>query len=152
MKITVCSIAKSDKDCYKTICDRFVKMSSRWAQVEDRELFNSKITRAQELGEGTAQKAYEEILNPWLSRGLSVALDPKGKGHDTHAFAKMLADRHEVVFFIGGAYGHSETFLNRCDRVVTLSPLTMSHKVAKVVLFEQIYRALTILNGHPYHK
>jgi 23S rRNA (pseudouridine1915-N3)-methyltransferase len=64
----------------------------------------------------------------------------------------MLADRAEVNFFIGGAYGHAPEFLKRCDRVVSLSKLTMSHKIAKTVLAEQIYRALTILHNHPYHK
>ncbi len=99
-----------------------------------------------------AQKSYADLFEPWLGRGFTIALDPLGKEPTSEKFAELLRDRHEVTFFIGGAYGHSREFLGRCDRTISLSQLTMSHKVAKVTLFEQIYRGLTINHGHPYHK
>lgn len=152
MKINVVSIAKPEKDCYSQLCDRFVKMSKRYAQLNAHDLFSSKVTKAQENGPESAQKLYAELLAPWLGRGLTVALDPAGKEMSSEDFARLMADRSETTFFIGGAFGHSKRFLQSCDRVVSLSKLTMSHKIAKVVLFEQIYRGLTILAGHPYHK
>ncbi len=152
MKINVVTIAKPEKDSYTQLCDRFVKMSQRYARVEAKDLFNTKVTRAQEGGRESARKIYEELFSPWVGRGYTIALDPAGKELSSEAFARLLADRAEVTFFIGGAFGHSRDFLNRCDRVVSLSRLTMSHKVAKVVLFEQIYRGLTINHNHPYHK
>ena len=152
MKINVLAIAKPERDCYAQICDHFVKMSKRYAAVEIREFFNAKVTRAQESGPGPARKIYAELFEPWMGRGYTIALDPAGKEMASEAFAAMLADRVEVNFFIGGAYGHAPEFLKRCDRVVSLSKLTMSHKIAKSVLAEQIYRALTILHNHPYHK
>ena len=152
MKINVVAIAKPEKDPYSQICDRFIKMSGRYAVVSDNDIFSAKITRAQERGAEQAKEIYEKIFEPWISRGYSVALDPAGKKMESEKFAKLLEDRNEVTFFIGGAYGHGGDFLRRCDEVVSLSALTMSHKVAKVVLFEQIYRALTILHNHPYHK
>jgi len=57
-----------------------------------------------------------------------------------------------VVFYIGGAFGLGEEFVERCDEKVSLSKLTLAHKVAAVVLMEQLYRAFTIISGHPYHK
>ena len=57
-----------------------------------------------------------------------------------------------VKFFIGGAYGFEEQFLKQCDKVISLGKITMSHKIAKVVLLEQIYRGFSILSNHPYHK
>ena len=152
MKINVLAIAKSDRDCYWQICERFEKMAGRYATIESRDLFNTKVTKAQENGAKPSQKIYAELFKPWRNRGYTVALDPVGKTLDTPAFARLLQNRPEVTFFIGGAYGHSRDFIQNCDRVVSLSPLTMSHKVAKVVLYEQIYRALTIVHGHPYHK
>jgi len=152
VKINVVAIAKPEKDCYAQLADRFVTMSKRYATIKTHELFNAKVTRAQESGDKSAQKIYAELFEPWMGRGYRIALDPAAREPDSEGFAELLRDRQEVSFFIGGAYGHGEAFLKRCDARVSLSGLTMSHKVAKVVLFEQIYRALTILNNHPYHK
>ena len=151
MKINVVAIAKEERDCYQELTERFVTMSRRFATIELRELFNAKVHRAQESGREPARKIYTELFEPY-KRGYTVALDPAAKEVDTPKFADLLRDRQEVTFFIGGAYGHSPDFLRKCDRTLSLSKLTMSHKVAKVVLFEQIYRALTILHNHPYHK
>ncbi|WP_201353609.1 23S rRNA (pseudouridine(1915)-N(3))-methyltransferase RlmH [Hydrogenimonas urashimensis] len=152
MKINVVAIAKPENDCYAQLCDHFSKMAKRYAKLEAFDLFNTKITRAQESGVSAAQKSYAQQLEPWLERGYTVALDPAGAEMESEQFAKLLANRTEVTFLIGGAYGHGDTFLARCDRVISLSRLTMSHKVAKVMLFEQIYRGLTINHNHPYHK
>ena len=152
MKINVVAIARPEKDGYAQLCEHFIKMSRRYAQVVSHDLFNAKIRRAQESGPEPSQKLYAELFAPWTKRGLTISLDPAGRELESEAFAQLMADRGEVTFFIGGAYGHSKSFLQSCDRTVSLSKLTMSHKVAKVVLFEQIYRGLTILNAHPYHK
>ncbi|WP_456403426.1 23S rRNA (pseudouridine(1915)-N(3))-methyltransferase RlmH [Hydrogenimonas sp.] len=152
MKINVVAIAKPERDCYTELCDRFSKMSGRYASLKSVDLFSPKVTRAQEGGAEPAREIYARLLEPWIGRGFTVALDPAGKALESEGFARLIADRSEVTFMIGGAYGHGREFLQRCDAVVSLSPLTMSHKVAKVVLFEQIYRALAILHNHPYHK
>ncbi len=152
MKINVVAVAKPDRDCYQELTERFIKMSGRYAAIEMRELFNAKVHRAQESGAEASRKIYRELFAPWAGRGFTIALDPAAKEVDTPTFADLLRDRQEVTFFIGGAYGHGSDFLKQCDKSLSLSKLTMSHKVAKVVLFEQIYRALTILHNHPYHK
>ncbi len=151
MKINVAAIAKPERDAYAQICDRFAKMSGRYASVVSNDIFSSKVTRAQESGAREAKKLYSKLFEPWM-RGYKIALDPAGRRVDTEKFCRLLENRSEVTFFLGGAYGHDSDFLKRCDEVVSLSDLTMSHKVAKVVLFEQIYRSLTILHNHPYHK
>jgi len=71
---------------------------------------------------------------------------------DSFAFSKLLEDRLTINFFIGGAYGFDREFLKMCDTTLSLSDLTMAHKVANLVLTEQIFRGLAILNNHPYHK
>ncbi|WP_457596169.1 23S rRNA (pseudouridine(1915)-N(3))-methyltransferase RlmH [Hydrogenimonas sp.] len=151
MKINLLAIARPERDEYEAICRHFAKMSGRYAKLQTRELFDAKVTRAQESGAAAAQKRYAELFEPYM-RGYTIALDPAGKLLDSEAFAGLLEGRSEVSLFIGGAYGHGDDFLKRCDAVVSLSPLTMSHKIAKAVLCEQLYRALTILNNHPYHK
>jgi rRNA large subunit m3Psi methyltransferase RlmH len=91
-----------------------------------------------------------------LGRGCTVALSQEGRSLDSAGFAqwldKLLQAGREPVFYIGGAYGLSESFKNRCSERISLSRLTFSHSIALLVLTEQIYRAFTILKGHPYHK
>ncbi|WOE71194.1 23S rRNA (pseudouridine(1915)-N(3))-methyltransferase RlmH [Hydrogenimonas thermophila] len=152
MNINVVAIAKPEKDCYSEISEHFIKMSKRFAKVNAIDIFNSKVTKAQDSGKISAQKVYEELFSPWMQRGFTIALDPSAKEMESEDFSKLLSDKSEVTFFIGGAFGHSKEFLKQCDRVISLSQLTMSHKIAKLVLFEQIYRALTIQFNHPYHK
>ncbi|MRI58541.1 MAG: 23S rRNA (pseudouridine(1915)-N(3))-methyltransferase RlmH [Epsilonproteobacteria bacterium] len=151
-KIFVYSIGKKDERCYEAIYDAFVKNAKKYATIKQTNIYNKKINTAQS-DPRRAQEIYTQILSPYLLEdGLNVALHPAGKLYDSQRFASMLGRRSQVAFFIGGAYGFEEEFLRRCDEVVSLSPLTMSHKVAKVVLLEQIFRGLSILHNHPYHK
>lgn len=151
MKVNMYWIGKDERDDFSNITKNFVKMSSAFANVNDHAIFNKKIAKAQQQGLGESQKEYSSAFEPKLS-GFNVILDPSAKSLDTDGFAKLFEHRSEINFFIGGAYGFCDSFKTRGHKVIGLSPLTMSHKVARVVLWEQIYRALTILNNHPYHK
>ncbi len=127
-------------------------MSSRFAKIEVHSLFNKQISKAQTIGEVESQKAYNELYIPKLSTGYNIALDVLGKQIDSFKFSTLLEDKTTINFFIGGAYGFDRNFLKKCDRTVSLSQLTMAHKVANLVLCEQVFRSLCILNNHPYHK
>jgi 23S rRNA (pseudouridine1915-N3)-methyltransferase len=150
-KINIYSIIKPTKDEFDTLIKEFIKMSSKYAKVEVFYIFNKNIAKAQTIGEKEAQQAYSETYEPLL-KGYNIALDVLGKKVDTYAFSALLEDKNEVNFFIGGAYGFQRDFLAKCDTTISLSDLTMAHKVANVVLTEQIFRALSIQNNHPYHK
>jgi 23S rRNA (pseudouridine1915-N3)-methyltransferase len=130
----------------------FIKMSSKWAKVEVHSLFNKTISKAQTIGEKESQKAYNELYEPKLTNGYNIALDVLGKKVDSFKFAKLLENKTTINIFIGGAYGFDREFLKKCDTIVSLSDLTMAHKIANLVLCEQIFRALCISNNHPYHK
>jgi len=79
-----------------------------------------------------------------------VALDERGKDLTTEQFAKLL--QRETAFVIGGADGLDEKIRKEAALLLRLSALTLPHALAQVVLLEQIYRAATILTGHPYHR
>lgn len=85
-----------------------------------------------------------------------VALDEHGKELTTKAFSDWLAGRmqagQDVVFLVGGPDGFSAEVLSRADLVLSLSRLTLPHALVRVVLAEQLYRALSILSHHPYHR
>jgi len=79
-----------------------------------------------------------------------VALDERGKDLTTRQFAALLAQ--PTVFVIGGADGLDPRIKKRAALLLRLSALTLPHALAQVVLCEQIYRAATLLTGHPYHR
>lgn len=89
-----------------------------------------------------------------LPRAWRVALDPAGAApRSSEAFASWLEkrmDERPVAFLVGGAAGLAPDLLAECDDRVALGPLTMPHQLARVVLAEQLYRALCISSGHPY--
>lgn len=79
-----------------------------------------------------------------------VALDERGKDLTTRQFAALLAQ--PTAFVIGGADGLDAAIKKRAALLLRLSALTLPHALAQIVLCEQIYRAATLLTGHPYHR
>ena len=152
MKINIYQIAKSDKDNFELLVNEFIKMSSKFAKVEVHNLFNKQIGKAQTIGEKEAKKSYSDVFEPKLQGGYNIALDVLGKKVDSFEFSRLLEDKITVNFFIGGAFGFEREFLQKCDRSISLSELTFAHKIANIVLLEQIFRGLCISNNHPYHK
>ncbi len=86
-----------------------------------------------------------------------IGLDRNGKAMTSEAFAGRLAKFRDegiraLAFVIGGADGLGEKALSRADLTLSLGPMTLPHGLARIVLAEQLYRAATILSGHPYHR
>jgi 23S rRNA (pseudouridine1915-N3)-methyltransferase len=79
-----------------------------------------------------------------------VALDERGKDYTTVQFSKLLGE--ETAFVIGGPDGLDDGIRNEAKLLLRLSSLTLPHALAQIVLIEQIYRAATLLTGHPYHR
>ena len=98
----------------------------------------------------------ERILAAIPEGATVYALDEKGRPVTTQGLAVLLAgwmrDATHPAFVIGGADGLSEAVRNRADKLVSLSALTLPHGLVRVLLAEQLYRAWTILAGHPYHR
>ncbi len=152
MKVTIVSIAKKERSAYDDVNNELKKMISRFAKVEEIDIFNKDITKSHTLSQEASQRAYTKVLNPYIGKGYSITLHPNGEIIDSYAFSKLLNDKIAIKFFIGGAYGFEDAFLNKSDKVISLGKITMSHKIAKTVLLEQIYRGFSILSNHPYHK
>lgn len=152
MNISIITIAKKERSLYDPLYQEQMKMISRFAKVEDIELFPKEIVKAHTISPEASQMAYSKLLSPYLGKNYSIALHPEGKKCDSFAFSKLISDKISVQFFIGGAYGFEKSFVEQCDSVISLSDMTMSHKIAKAVLLEQIYRAYSLIANHPYHK
>lgn len=87
----------------------------------------------------------------------TVLLDEGGKTLGSEAFARYLAARRDegrrlMAFLIGGPDGHGDGARERAQLTLSLGPMTLPHGLARIVLAEQLYRAATILSGHPYHR
>jgi 23S rRNA (pseudouridine1915-N3)-methyltransferase len=89
-------------------------------------------------------------FDPWSKRSSArkILLDPGGRALASAAFAALFEG--DLVFIVGGADGLPEGWRERADLLLALSPLTFPHELARVVLAEQIYRALATKRGHPY--
>ena len=91
------------------------------------------------------------------ARGYTVVLDERGQLLDSLKFAKWIErltidSPHGVNFVVGGDVGFDESVRQRADKLLALSPMTLPHQFARVILLEQIYRACTLMRNIPYHK
>jgi len=152
VKIDIISIAKKERSTYDPLYKELTKMISRFAKVQDIEIFNKDVTKAHTISQEASQQAYSKVLNQYINKDYSITLHPDGEIIDSYEFSKLLNDKIAIKFFIGGAYGFEDAFLEKSDKVISLGKITMSHKIAKAVLLEQIYRGFSILSNHPYHK
>ncbi len=127
----------------------YIKMSRKWANIKDINKFSSKIAAIS--GKEASQMAYLNAYEPHLD-GFCVGLDERGEMVSSEEFARMFDGRLRLSFFIGGAWGLGERLRQKMDRLISFGRMTMAHKIAKLVLCEQIYRGLAINANHPYHK
>jgi len=153
VKINVIIVDKKGKDkLYAGLIEHYKKIAKPFANVEVIEIFDKEIAKAHDISPQAAQKSYTKALDKYMKNGINVALHPAAKEVNSQDFAKLLKDCVQVNLFIGGAYGFEKDFLNKCNNTISFGKITLSHKLVKVVLLEQIFRGLTINNNHPYHK
>jgi len=97
------------------------------------------------------------IANVIPDRAVTVILDERGATMNSAAFAGRLqdwraAERPALVLIIGGADGLAPSLRDKADLALAFGPLTWPHQLVRIMLLEQLYRAVTILGGHPYHR
>ncbi len=125
-------------------------------RINNPELLIHELKASAENKEAEGEAILKKVRD--LSQGGSghiVIMTEWGKQSTSVSFAswtRQLLERHAKIFFvIGGAEGFSEEVLNQCQERISLSELTFPHKIARILLVEQLYRAQTIRIGHPYH-
>lgn len=154
IKVIVYYIAKTNRDLSDKLCGEFVALCGQFGvKLEFINLFCKAIALSQMREASIAQKSYtKEFFKTFKENQYRIALSPNAKELDSFGFAKTLQNQGNIAFFIGGAYGLEENFLKSCHAQISLSKLTFSHKIAKITLSEQIYRAFCLIHNHPYHK
>lgn len=109
----------------------------------------------EELPQSNREEEGTKLLAKDFSNSYKIVLDEKGQEFTSTEFAEFLekkSQHKEIVFFIGGAYGLSDSVRKSADSIVSLSKMTLPHKMVRLFLCEQLYRAYTINTNHPYHK
>ncbi|WP_316861961.1 23S rRNA (pseudouridine(1915)-N(3))-methyltransferase RlmH [uncultured Cohaesibacter sp.] len=113
-------------------------------------------SRARSVNERKNQEA-EQLLKALPAGSFIIALDEHGKSISSEAFAQIM-DRQRnqgcpaMALCLGGPDGHGQELLARADMKLALGAMTWPHQIARILVSEQIYRAITILSGHPYHR
>ena len=143
MRIRLLLLGKTRRPEFRALLDDYAKRVARFAEIEVRELREDSPATLRRLE---------------IAPGATVALlDAGGKEFDSAAFARWLAARRdqgvrEIVFLGGAAEGFPEALARRSTVRLSLSAMTFSHELARVMLAEQLYRAFAMLAGHPYPK
>ena len=134
----------------------YLKRIDRYIQFNWVEVKPSKAIKGKPVAQILAQEG-QNIEKKLMPRDYLVALDRSGKpcgSRELAAWLDQLSDQagRWISFIIGGPLGLSADILKRADRVLSLSKLTLTHEMSRLILLEQLYRAMTILRGESYHK
>lgn len=146
MKLKIAWIGKTKEPAIQALTDEYLKRISRYAQVEGIAVRDEAALVAM-CGRQSAKGGAKSTL---------VLMDSRGKEFSSEGFAKFLGEYEErnplpLIFAVGGADGFSSETRSLAQYVISLGKMTLAHELARVVLLEQVYRAFTILKGHPYH-
>lgn len=155
IKINIYSIGKDKSKWVENGCEHYLKLLGKYSKASLKKLPAYKISASLSAGE-IMKKEADIILNE-LTKGYNIALTDGGKGYDSIKFSKkiekLLASGNSTFnFIIGGAYGLDQSVLDSADMLLSLSPFTFSHQIARIILLEQLFRAFSIINNTDYHK
>jgi 23S rRNA (pseudouridine1915-N3)-methyltransferase len=159
MRLLIAAVGRLKTGPERELCARYVERANQAGRgvglgpVEIREVVesNKRLAADRLREEGKALRG----LAPNPSR--AIALDARGRNLTSEQFAEKLAalrgaGARTAVFYIGGADGLAEEVRRNAELGLAFGAVTIPHQLARILLVEQIYRAMTILSGHPYHR
>ncbi|HEY6105431.1 MAG TPA: 23S rRNA (pseudouridine(1915)-N(3))-methyltransferase RlmH [Anaeromyxobacteraceae bacterium] len=153
MRIRVLAVGRDRSGLYRPALEEYARRLGRYARFEVVEVPEAR----RHAGTPRARDEEGEAILARLRDGERVvALDERGKEPSSEELARRLgawlAGGRDLALVVGGADGLAEAVKARADESLSLSRLTLAHRLARLVLLEQLYRAFTILRGEPYHK
>lgn len=159
MRVTIAAIGRMKSGPEQELLARYLDRAAKAgrqlgiASVSVREQVESRKASAPARMEEEAAA----LRNASQPGSATILLDERGEDIDSAGFAALLRGHleggtSEIAFFIGGPDGHGEALRQSADKRLRFGRLTWPHQIVRVLLAEQIYRAVTILSGHPYHR
>ena len=155
MKINIISVSKKPAAWITEGVNEYIKRLSSDITIR---LIDITPARRQKSANANIYKIKEadNILAAIPKHNIVIALDETGRQHNTVKLSENLSlwteQKQDLVFIIGGADGLASVVLERANEVWSLSNYTLPHAFARILLLEQLYRAWSILNNHPYHR
>lgn len=158
MRLIVAAVGRL-KDAERELCERYKKRfdaSGRPLGLGPLDISELSESRAETAAARKADEA-ARLLKATTAAGARVVLDESGKTLSSDAFARWIAHTRDsgckgLAFLIGGPDGHGPAAVQGAVLKLSLGAMTLPHGLARAVLIEQLYRAATILSGHPYHR
>ena len=155
MKIVLLSVGKTDNKLFTEIVDEYKKRINHYIPFEIVYLQDLKNRKSISEEDQKVQEG-EKLRKMFETSDYIVLLDDKGKSYSSVEFAgfiekKMHTVPKRLLFLIGGPYGFSKEIYNIANEKISLSKLTFTHQMVRMIFTEQLYRAMTILNNEPYH-
>ena len=152
VKLRVVAVGGIKESFYREAIAEYVKRLGKWAKVEIME-----AEEASRIEDPAAKREAEADGILRRLKGRTVLLDVKGKPTSSEGLAQMisrytLSGDSEITFVIGGSNGVAESVKDRADEMLSFGNITLPHQLFRVVLLEQLYRAMSINAGTPYHK
>ncbi len=152
MKFKVHSISSKSQVWEETALEFYKK------RLHEHELIflNHKHKHSSKNSEELIQAESRILLNKVENRDRAISWDIKGRSISSKEFANLITEQsmndHQIEFVIGGSHGLSNEVLDKSNHIISASKLTFPHRLFKIILSEQIYRACSIISNHPYHK
>jgi 23S rRNA (pseudouridine1915-N3)-methyltransferase len=159
MRVLVLAVGRMKKGAESDLADRYLKravQAGRAIGIRSIEVVEIRESRAPESERRKLEESIA-IANVIPDGAAIVLLDERGEGLSSAAFADQLgrwrdAGQQVAAFVIGGADGLSETLRSKARITLNFGQATWPHQLVRIMLLEQLYRAVTILSGHPYHR
>lgn len=153
MRITILSLGYFGNSPHKTVFENYAKRLKWKIDLKEIELKNSKNISSEQLKNGEA----ELILKNLRPSSKLIVLDERGKQFSSIEFAQKISEfalngESDLTFVIGGADGLSQKILEKSSLKISLGKMVFPHLMVRTMLIEQLYRASTIINQHPYHR
>jgi 23S rRNA (pseudouridine1915-N3)-methyltransferase len=155
VKVVIAAVGKPRDRAIASAIEDYESRARRYWTLQSVEV---KAERAQSARDAARvmQQEGQRLIGALPPSALIVACAPDGRGMSSEAFAQWLATQRDrardVAFVVGGAFGLAPEVRTRAELALSLAPWTLSHELARLVLTEQVYRAGSIVAGHPYHK
>jgi len=155
MKFKLICVGKTNFQFVQNGLDEYFNRVKKYIDFEFLCIPNTKVSKSLSIGEQNILEG-NLILSNIGKSDMLIILDDKGKQFSSVEFATelnklMMSGKKQIVFVIGGAYGFSNDVYSRANKKVSLSKMTFSHQIIRLLFAEQLYRACTILNNEAYH-
>ena len=158
MRIRIAAVGRMKAGPERDLAARYLERAAAGGRALGLSGFDvTEITESRASSVATRKTEEAKSLRETIPDGIVMALDEHGKSMGSEAFAQFIGKRRDdgrpaMSFVIGGADGLDKDFLAKADAILSFSPLTWPHQLVRIMLAEQLYRATTILSGHPYHR